>query len=76
MNIVHTYIGDLTVSLVAPDGSVYTLKSSGTGGSTDNINTTYTVNASSETANGTWKLRVTDSYGGDTGYISSWGLTF
>ncbi|MFI8202399.1 S8 family serine peptidase [Streptomyces sp. NPDC085937] len=76
VNIVHTYIGDLTVSLVAPDGSVYTLKPSGTGGSTDNINTTYTVNASSETANGTWKLRVTDGYAGDTGYISSWGLTF
>ncbi|MGW5974554.1 S8 family peptidase [Streptomyces sp. NPDC055186] len=76
VNIVHTYIGDLTVQLVAPDGSVYTLKSSGTGGSTDNINTTYTVNASSETANGTWKLRVTDSYSGDTGYINSWGLTF
>ncbi|MEV7412290.1 proprotein convertase P-domain-containing protein, partial [Streptomyces althioticus] len=28
------------------------------------------------TANGTWKLRVTDGYAGDTGYISSWGLTF
>jgi subtilisin family serine protease len=76
VNIVHTYIGDLTVSLVAPSGRVYTLKASGTGGSTDNINTTYTVNASSETANGTWKLRVTDGYAGDTGYISSWGLTF
>ncbi|CAM5589240.1 Subtilisin family serine protease OS=Streptomyces albaduncus OX=68172 GN=FHS32_006764 PE=3 SV=1 [Streptomyces griseoloalbus] len=76
VNIVHTYIGDLTVQLVAPDGSVYTLKSSGTGGSADNIDTTYTVNASSETANGTWKLRVTDNYSADTGYINSWGLTF
>ncbi|MFE0960536.1 S8 family peptidase [Streptomyces fungicidicus] len=76
VNIVHTYIGDLTVQLVAPDGSVYTLKASGTGGSADNINTTYTVNASSEAANGTWKLRVTDGYYGDTGYINSWGLTF
>ncbi|CAL9561257.1 S8 family peptidase [Streptomyces sp. enrichment culture] len=76
VNIVHTYIGDLTVQLVAPDGSLYTLKASGTGGSADNINTTYTVNASSEVANGTWKLRVTDGYAGDTGYINSWGLTF
>ncbi|HCT75010.1 MAG TPA: peptidase S8, partial [Micromonosporaceae bacterium] len=43
--IVHTYIGDLIVSLVAPDGSVYTLHNR-TGGSADNINTTYTVNLS------------------------------
>ncbi|MEU9576691.1 S8 family peptidase [Streptomyces chilikensis] len=76
VNIVHTYIGDLQVQLIAPDGSAYTLKAYGTGSSTDNINTTYTVNASSEVANGTWKLRVSDNAAGDTGYINSWGLTF
>ncbi|MEU3554234.1 S8 family peptidase [Streptomyces fragilis] len=76
VNIVHTYIGDLQVQLIAPDGSAYTLKAYGTGTSTDNINTTYTVNASSEVANGTWKLRVSDNAAGDTGYINSWGLTF
>ncbi|MFD0358763.1 S8 family serine peptidase, partial [Streptomyces sp. NPDC127110] len=57
VNIAHTYIGDLKVDLVAPDGTVYTLHNRA-GGSTDNINQTYTVNASSEVANGTWKLRV------------------
>ena len=57
VSIVHTYIGDLKVDLVAPDGSVYVLHNR-TGGSTDNINTTYTVNLSSEAANGTWRLRV------------------
>ena len=46
------------------------------GGSTDNINQVYTVNASSEVANGTWKLRVNDNAGGDTGRIDSWNLTF
>ncbi|MFD3994043.1 S8 family peptidase [Streptomyces sp. NPDC058583] len=76
VNIVHTYIGDLQVQLIAPDGSAYTLKAFGTGGSTDNINTTYTVNASSEVANGTWKLRVTDNANIDTGKIDSWGLQF
>ncbi|MFJ4776837.1 S8 family serine peptidase [Streptomyces sp. NPDC088762] len=75
VNIVHTYIGDLKVDLVAPDGSVYTVHNRA-GGSADNINTTYTVNASSEVANGTWKLRVNDNAGGDTGYINSWNLTF
>ncbi|NNJ04397.1 S8 family peptidase [Streptomyces sp. PKU-MA01144] len=76
VNIVHTYIGDLQVQLIAPDGSAYTLKSYGTGGSSDNINTTYTVNASSEVANGTWKLRVSDNATWDTGKIDSWALQF
>ncbi|MCT7352187.1 S8 family peptidase [Streptomyces sp. 15-116A] len=76
VNITHTYIGDLQVQLIAPDGTAYTLKSYGTGGSSDNINTTYTVNASSETANGTWKLRVSDNANWDTGRLNSWALQF
>ncbi|MFG3710036.1 proprotein convertase P-domain-containing protein [Micromonospora sp. NPDC047730] len=73
VNLVHTYIGDLVVSLVAPDGSAYTLHNR-SGGSTDNINQTYPVNLSSEVANGTWKLRVQDAGAGDTGYLNSWTL--
>ncbi|MFE0250087.1 M4 family metallopeptidase [Streptomyces sp. NPDC059010] len=76
VDIVHTYIGDLKVDLLAPDGTVYTLKGYGTGGSSDNLNTTYTVNASSEVANGVWTLRVQDNADIDTGYINSWKLTF
>ncbi|WP_344001730.1 S8 family peptidase [Streptomyces thermocarboxydovorans] len=76
VNITHTYIGDLRIQLVAPDGTAYTLKDYGTGGSSDNINTTYTVDASSETANGTWKLRVSDNAWWDTGRLNSWGLQF
>ncbi|MDH6587394.1 Zn-dependent metalloprotease [Streptomyces sp. SAI-133] len=76
VDIVHTYIGDLRVQLIAPDGTAYTLKAYGTGGSTDNLNTTYTVDASSEVANGTWQLRVQDNAAQDTGYINSWKLTF
>ncbi|MEO6083593.1 MAG: proprotein convertase P-domain-containing protein, partial [Umezawaea sp.] len=38
--------------------------------------TTFTVNASSEVANGTWKLRVQDVAAADTGYINSWNLVF
>jgi hypothetical protein len=75
VNIVHTYKGDLKVDLVAPDGSVYVLHNR-TGGSADNIVQTYTVNLSSEPLNGTWKLRVNDNAGGDTGYINSWSITF
>ncbi|MGW6932753.1 proprotein convertase P-domain-containing protein [Lentzea sp. NPDC054927] len=73
VKIVHTYIGDLQVSLVAPDGSAYVLHNR-TGGSADNIDQTYTVNLSSETANGTWKLRVNDNAANDVGRIDSWSL--
>ncbi|MFE8018505.1 S8 family serine peptidase [Streptomyces antibioticus] len=75
VNIVHTYIGDLKVDLIAPDGTVYTLHNR-SGGSTDNISQIYTVNASSESADGTWKLRVNDNARGDTGRIDSWNVTF
>ncbi|MCX5380731.1 S8 family serine peptidase [Streptomyces sp. NBC_00091] len=75
VTIAHTYIGDLKVDLIAPDGTVYTVHNRA-GGSTDNIGQTYTVNASSEVANGTWKLRVNDNAGGDTGKIDAWNLTF
>jgi subtilisin family serine protease len=73
VDIRHTYIGDLIVDLVAPDGSVYNLHNR-SGSSTDNINRTYTVNASSEAAAGVWKLRVRDRASLDTGYINSWTL--
>lgn len=74
VTIQHTYIGDLKVDLVAPDGSVYVLHNR-SGGSADNINKTYTVNLSSEARNGTWRLRVNDNAAQDTGKIDSWSLT-
>ncbi|MEW2416792.1 M4 family metallopeptidase [Streptomyces sp. NPDC046866] len=75
VNIVHTYVGDLRVDLVAPDGTVYNLRNR-TGGSADNIVQSFTVDASSEVASGVWKLRVADLASLDTGYINSWKLTF
>ncbi|WP_284576275.1 M28 family metallopeptidase [Streptomyces sp. 2P-4] len=75
VNIVHTYRGDLVVDLVAPDGSVYNLHNR-SGGSADNIVGSYTVNASSETANGVWNLRVRDAAAQDVGYVNSWKITF
>ncbi|WP_408991933.1 M28 family metallopeptidase [Streptomyces sp. 1268] len=76
VDIKHTYRGDLVVDLIAPDGSAYRLKNSSSGDSADNVVATYTVNASGEVANGSWKLRVQDVYRSDTGYIDSWKLTF
>lgn len=75
VNIVHTYIGDLKVDLVAPDGTLYNIHNR-TGGSADNIVKTVTLNLSSEALNGTWNLRVNDNAGGDVGFIDSWSVTF
>ena len=75
VNIVHTYIGDLKVDLIAPDGSLYVLHNRADG-SLDNINKTYPVNLSGEPLNGIWKLRVNDNAANDIGYINSWSVTF
>ncbi|MGA5422894.1 M28 family peptidase [Streptomyces lavendulocolor] len=76
VDIVHTWRGDLVVDLLAPDGTVYRLKNSSSSDSADNVQTTYTVDASSEAANGAWKLRVQDVAAQDTGYINAFRLTF
>jgi len=75
VNIVHPYVGDLKLDLIAPDGTVYNLRSN-TGGSADNIVETYTKDLSAEALNGDWKLRVIDNASQDTGYINSWSVTF
>ncbi|HEY0638652.1 MAG TPA: M14 family zinc carboxypeptidase [Pseudonocardiaceae bacterium] len=74
VHIVHTYRGDLVVSLVAPDGSAYVMHNRA-GGSADNLDAIYTLNLSGEVANGTWRLRVQDAASADVGYINSWSLT-
>ncbi|MBL8264526.1 MAG: S8 family serine peptidase [Xanthomonadaceae bacterium] len=76
VDIKHTFRGDLKVDLVAPDGSVYVLKNYNSYDSADNVIGTANVNLSSEALNGTWRLRVSDNWFGDTGYIDSWSITF
>ncbi|MFV0131565.1 S8 family peptidase [Streptomyces sp. HMX112] len=76
VDIKHPYRGDLRIELVAPNGVATQLKATNSSDSAANVITTYTVNASSAAASGTWKLRVTDVHSGDTGYIDSWSLTF
>ncbi|MBB5934296.1 S8 family peptidase [Streptomyces zagrosensis] len=75
VDITHTYRGDVVLDLVAPDGSTYRLKNSSDNDSADNIRATYTVNASAEARNGTWKLRAQDVSANDSGRINSWKLT-
>ena len=75
VDIKHTWVGDLKLTLVAPSGAKAVLREY-TGGSADNINETYYVNASTVERNGTWKLQVRDNANGDTGYIDSWTINF
>ncbi|WP_112136813.1 S8 family serine peptidase [Glycomyces dulcitolivorans] len=74
VNITHTWRGDLAIYLIAPDGTSYTLKTSSSGDSADNVIATYTVNLSSEASTGTWTLRIADAYSGDSGTLNSWTL--
>ncbi|MEV6809896.1 M4 family metallopeptidase [Streptomyces sp. NPDC051132] len=76
VDIAHTWRGDLVIDLVGPSGTAYRLKNASSSDSADNVSETYTVNASAEPANGTWKLRVQDQATYDTGTINGWKLTF
>ncbi|MET9255449.1 S8 family peptidase [Streptomyces sp. NPDC003717] len=76
VDIRHTFRGDLKVELIAPDGTAYPLKGYDSNDGADNVQATYPVDASAETANGTWKLRVTDNWVNDTGYVNAWSLQF
>ncbi len=75
VDIKHTYVGDLTITLVAPNGDTSVLRQN-TGGSADNIVATYTVDASGIERNGQWQLQVNDNASWDTGYIDSWTINF
>lgn len=80
VDITHTYIRDLVVTLVSPAGTSIDLHRR-TGGSADNIITTYTVGTTAglqvlpgELVGGDWKLRVADLEGVDVGKLNRWGL--
>ena len=76
VNLVHTARGDLTVDLIASDGTLHRLQNQ-RGGSADNLNATYKVRLLPRAPrNGTWTLRVADHAAGDTGNIDSWSIAF
>ncbi|MBP2051974.1 Zn-dependent metalloprotease [Streptomyces griseochromogenes] len=76
VDITHTWRGDLVIDLVGPSGTSYRLKNFSSSDSADNVKQTFTVNAASESANGTWKLKVQDQAAQDVGTINDWKLTF
>ncbi|WP_095756907.1 S8 family peptidase [Streptomyces xinghaiensis] len=65
----------LRIELVAPGGSVHVLKEAGPEGMGEST-AHYTVDASGETADGVWKLRVHDPASATPGFLNSWALRF
>ncbi|GAB3736076.1 serine protease [Amycolatopsis oliviviridis] len=76
VDVSHTYTADLVLDLIGPSGKAYRLKGSGGVGSADGVHQTFTVDASGEAANGTWKLSAQDVYKFDTGSIDGFTVTF
>ena len=72
----HTYIGDLTVTLIGPDGTRSVLHDR-SGSSTDDIRQTYTpTDFAGRSITGDWTLEVIDHANADTGTINSWSVAF
>jgi len=80
VDITHTYIGDLSVSLIAPNGTRIALHDRA-GGSTDNLIKTYSGATTPSLASlrglpaqGAWRLHVADLDARDVGKLNRWGL--
>lgn len=79
IDLTHTYIGDLTVELVAPDRSAVKLHSRG-GGGADDIKKTFTLDddvmraLEGKEVNGRWRVRIIDQAGQDVGQLNAWKL--
>ncbi len=76
VDITHTYVGDLTVTLVGPDNTRVVLHNR-EGGSQRNLKKTYTpAGFVGKSIEGTWTLEITDTAAADTGQLNSWSITF
>ena len=74
VDITHTYIGDLQIKLIAPDGTSRILRGH-IGGGADDINKTYTPSFGSVPISGVWTLQIYDRANNDIGVLNSWTLT-
>ena len=80
IRITHSFIGDLVINLIAPDGVAITLQNH-QGGSQQNLDQTYSM-AEVPALNsligrpiaGEWTLRVVDTWFWDQGQLDSWRL--
>jgi subtilisin-like proprotein convertase family protein len=80
VDITHSWIGDLKVSLRSPAGTEVSVHNR-SGRNSDNIKMTYTVsntpalsNFAAEPIKGNWTLHVSDHAGADLGKLNAWRL--
>ncbi len=72
--IVHSWVGDLRVTLTCPSGTTTTLHNQ-TGGSRDDIIGTFVVSAcNGQSAAGVWRLTVSDHFYAYGGTLEFWNL--
>ena len=83
LDITHTFIGDLEVSLENPNGDSVVIHDRA-GGSSSNVEGFYPVTLTPDNAlsgltgsagDGDWTLSVSDNAGGDTGTLNQWGVS-
>ena len=76
LNITHSYIGDLVVTLTSPAGTTATLHNQA-GGSNDDIDQSFSSSAfNGESTLGDWTLKIVDTYAADTGDLNNWSVSF
>lgn len=81
VNIEHSFMGDLEINLIAPNGAIVLLQSR-TLGNSNKLQATYSLSTTPAfkqvlnlPARGKWQLWVTDLAPGDTGILKGWQLT-
>lgn len=74
VKIKHPKRGDLTIGLVAPDGTLYRLKQTNLLDLGADVDREFTVDLSDESGDGTWRLQVRDGMLLGAGRIDSWKL--
>ncbi|PSN75862.1 peptidase S8, partial [filamentous cyanobacterium CCP4] len=77
----HAFLGDLSLSLIAPSGTTVLIQGRTLGRQTE-LRQTYSLQTTpalmrliGQPAQGTWRLRVVDSAPGATGTLLGWSLT-
>ena len=84
VDIVHTFAGDLELTLVHPDGTQVRLRDSDGNDDTEDVLTSYPdltpavgnlTELDGKPMNGAWRLIVRDQFAEDSGTLNSWTLT-
>lgn len=74
VDITHTYIGDIVIKLISPNGTEITVRDH-EGGSADDLSLAVNLtDFNGENPEGTWTLKVIDEWGGDEGRLTEWGI--